>query len=165
MLRLDMSRLVYALVSLLLVQLGFVFTFFSSDQNIYNLLSAGVGALVIRFAFPRLPWRVSVGGWFVGVALGMQFGRSVFNAHFLHDALEEQAVFGLVALTGDLIIQVVAFIVRLTSKLGNYAEQYPGEAFDEVLERGEKVATVWTRIQVPIGSLVDFVKQFFPKKT
>lgn len=161
-----MSRLVYALMSLLLVQLGFVFTFFSSDQNIYNLLSAGVGALVIRFAFPRLPWRVSVGGWFVGIALAMLFGRSVFNAHWPYVTfLEEHAIFGVVALVGDLIIQVVAFIVRLTSKLGNYAEQHPGEAFDEVLERGEKVATVWTRIQVPIGSLVDFVKQFFPKKT
>lgn len=157
-----MSRLVYALTSLLLVQLGFVFSFFSSDQNIYNLLSAGVGALVIRFAFPSLPWRVSVGGWFVGVALAMQFGRSVFNAHFLHPALEEHAVYGLVALTGDLVIQVIAWLMRLASKGGRYVEENTKEAIDDGIETGGKLLTFWLKWKAP---LLDVLSNLFPKKT
>lgn len=148
-------------VFLLTTWFEWLYTQFRPDQNARYWLAASVGAFIIRFALPKLPIQRSIVGWFVGFALSCMLSPSFVKIQ-LFGPLEPVAVWGLVALIGDLILQVLAWLIRITQKVGGYAEENPGEALDETVERVERLAAVWVRIKAP---LVDLVKTIFQKKS
>ncbi|WP_041258233.1 hypothetical protein [Fibrella aestuarina] len=132
------------------------------ETNAYSLLAAGVGALIIRFAWPRMPVRQSVGGWLVGVLLACLFGNDAYRSHLFGAARSVEATWGIIALIGDVLIQIAGWVIRLAQPIGRrsveYTEQHPGEAFDEGLKRIEQVTSFWTRIKTP---LLDLFKTIF----
>jgi len=139
--------------------LEWLYNYFRPDQNMGYWLAAAAGAFVIRFALPGMPLRRSLTGWLVGVILACLFATSAIKSH-VFGPLEPVAVWGAVALIGDLIIQVIAWVIRLTQKLGAATLENPGDAFDETLERAEQLTSVWIRIKAPF---LDLIKSVFKR--
>ena len=107
-----MSRALTANVLALLFLSDWVIKFFNPEQNMGLWLAAAAGAFVIRFAYPQLPAKASLSGWLVGVILACLFAPSAVKSG-KWDYLEPAAIWGTIALIGDVIIQIVAWFFRL----------------------------------------------------
>lgn len=155
------NRLVYLNLLLLMGLTDWLFTYFRPDLNAGNWLAAAASAFIARFFVPRIPVRASVAGWLIGFMLGCLFAPDVLSAGGLWGLKRSEGVHGAVALLGDLGVQIIAWAVRLTQKVGNGIYEKPGEAFDQGLERVEKVTNVWVRIKAPF---LDLLSTLFNKK-
>lgn len=124
-----------------------------------NWLAAVVGAFVIRLVLPKLPLKSSVSGWAVGVLFALLFASTIAKKVDHLSDWEPEAVYGAVALLGDAFLQIIAALIRIINKVSNYAVDNPGEAFDQGLEKAEKVATVWVRIKTPILEILNLFKK------
>lgn len=143
--------------------IDWIVSYFQPQANAGNWLAAAFGAFVIRFAYPKLPIKASIAGWLCGIIIACLFAQSVVKSHRF-DLLEPYAIWALVALLGDVLIQITAWTMRIISGIGTYTEQHPGEAFDQGLERVEKVTNVWLRIKAPLLDLLNEASKLFSKK-
>ncbi|MBO0947290.1 hypothetical protein [Fibrella forsythiae] len=159
--KLAMSRLLYVKMFLVLAFIDGLLSLI--EHNMINLLAAAAGALAIRFAWPKMPIRTSIGGWLVGFILACLFGNDAYRNHWFGQR-EIYAAWGIVALAGDIIIQLIGWGIRLLQPIGKYTIEHPGEAFNNGMERAEQVAGVWMRIKAPVLSLIDFIKSVIPHK-
>ncbi len=151
------NRAIYFNVLLLLSLTDWLFSYFRPDLNAGNWLAAAAGAFVIRFALPKLPIKASVGGWLVGFLIACIFAPDVVATGGLWGIKRSVGVHGAVAVLGDLIIQLIAFAIRLSTKVGGGIYEHPGQSFDEGLERVEKVTNVWVRIKAPFMDLLNTI--------
>jgi hypothetical protein len=133
-------------------------TYFQPAQNAGNWLAAAMGAFVIRFARPQLPFRASLTGWLTGFLLACLFAPDVMAAGGIGFLKRPESVYAAVAFVGDFIIQLIAWLIRLSSKVGDTIEADPAGSFDSSLERVEKVTSLWVRIKTPV---VDLIKTIF----
>jgi len=157
------SRLLSLFVFLGLAILDWFIAYFNPEANVGNWLAAAFGAFVIRFANPRLPFGASIMGWLVAFIFSCLFAPDIMlngGIWFIH---RSEGVFGAVAFIGDLTIQFIAWLIRMGSGMGKYAEANPGQAFDETLDRVEKVTNVWLRIKAPLLDLFSSVSTLFKK--
>jgi hypothetical protein len=134
-----------------------VATYFQPAQNAGNWLAAAAGAFVIRFARPQLPFRSSLTGWLTGFLVACLFAPDVVAAGGIGFLKRPESVYAAVAFVGDFIIQLIAWMTRLSSKVGDTIEADPAGSFDSSLERVEKVTSLWVRIKTPILELFDFL--------
>ena len=155
-----MQRVINTGVILALTWLEWIVQMTHPAQNAGNWLAAAAGAFVIRLVLPAITIRLSVSAWLGGFLFAILFASSLAKHHFFA-GWDSMAVWGAVALGGDFMLQLVAFIIRLAQKLTGYTLEHPGAAFDETLERAEKVTTVWVRIKAP---LLDLINSILPKK-
>lgn len=158
-----MSRLLSLFILLGLTILDWFIAYFNPSANVGNWLAAMFGAFVIRFANPRLPFWSSFLGWLVAFIVSCLFAPDIVlngGLWFIH---RSEGVFGAVALIGDLFIQFVAWLIRMGQGVGKYAEAHPGQAFDEGLERVEKVTNVWLRVKAPLLDLLGSLSTLFKK--
>ncbi|QKZ14322.1 CvpA family protein [Spirosoma sp. KUDC1026] len=134
-----------------------VTTYFQPALNAGNWLAAAAGAFVIRFARPQLPLRSSLAGWLVGFLLACLFAPDVVAAGGIGLLKRSESVYAAIAFVGDFIIQLIAWLIRLSSKVGDTIEADPAGSFDSSLERVEKVTSLWVRIKTPIMELINTV--------
>jgi len=129
--------------------------YFQPAQNAGNWLAAAMGAFVIRFARPQLPFRASLTGWLTGFLLACLFAPDIMAAGGIGFLKRPESVYAAVAFVGDFIIQLLAWLIRLSSKVGDTIEADPAGSFDSSLERVEKVTSLWVRIRTPVMALLD----------
>ena len=156
-----MTRLLYASVILMLGFTDWLLKYFNPESNAGNWLAAAAGAFLLRFAIRGLPIQASVTGWLAGFMIACLFAPDVLAAGGILWLKRPEANFGIVAFLGDLVIQLVAFGIRLSTKVGGTIYDDPSGAFDGTLDRVEKVTSVWARIKTP---LLDLVSTIFSKK-
>ena len=156
-----MPRIFAFSVFLALSLIDWLINYFQPQQNAGNWLSAAFGAFVIRFALPKIPFGASVMGWLVAFIIACLFAPDVIQAGGVLGIKRPEGNYAAVALIGDIAIQSLAWIIRIAQGVGKYAEANPGEAFDEGLERIEKVTNVWVRIKAPF---LDLLNSIFPTK-
>lgn len=160
-----MSRLVYLNLFLAVSLTDWLLNYFKPEENAGNWLAAAFGAFVIRLAYPKLPFGASLLGWLGGFIIACLFAPSVIDKGGIFGLPRPEVNWGTIALLGDMALQLVAWIMRIVSGVGKYAEANPGAAFDEGLERVEKVTTVWLRIKAPFMDLLNSLSGLFGKKS
>ncbi|GAB2550000.1 hypothetical protein [Spirosoma aerophilum] len=158
------SRLIYLNLMLMFSLLDWLINYFQPQHNAGNWLAAAFGAFVIRFALPKIPFGASVLGWLVAFIISCLFAPDVIAAGGILHIHRTEGNFAAVALIGDLSIQLVAWIIRLSQKVGGTIYEHPGASFDEGLERVEKVTNVWLRIKAPLLDLISSFSTLFSKK-
>lgn len=136
-------------------------TYFNPEANAGNWLAAAFGAFVIRFVWPKIPFRASVMGWLVAFIIACLFAPDVVAGGGLFGMKRSEGNYGAMALIGDVVIQLAAWVVRLSQKVGTATLDDPAGAFDGTLDRVEKVTNVWIRIKTPF---LDIINTIFPKK-
>ena len=145
-------RLVYA-YSLLGLAIGEWFIKYLDPQaNAGNWVAAVFGAFVIRMGYPKLPLQRSLSGWFTGVVLAFMFAPTLLKAEWFA-WWESYTVWGLVALVGDLIIQLIAWLIRLGQKFGNYTYDHPREALQETVDGAGTLLALFIKIKAAVLSL------------
>lgn len=152
-----MTRVIYANVILAIGLTDWLIKYFNPETNAGNWLAAAAGAFVIRFAFRGLLVQASVMGWLTGFILSCLLAPSAVKNAWFGTVFEPEAIWGLVAFCADALLQLIAFGIRLTQKVGSTIYDDPGAAFDDGLERVEKVTNVWVRIKVPFMDLLNTV--------
>lgn len=146
----------YGLVSLVEVT-DWLTTYFQPAQNAGNWLAAAVGAFVIRFARPQLPLRASLTGWLTGFLLACLFSPDVVAAGGIGLLKRSESVYAAIAFVGDFVIQLIAWLVRVSNRVGDTIEADPSGSFDSSLDRVEKLSGVWARIKTPFMELINTV--------
>ncbi|GAB4042548.1 hypothetical protein [Spirosoma litoris] len=158
----NVSRLLSFSVFLGLSLLDWLIAYFNPQANAGNWLAAAFGAFVIRFIYPKIPLGASFWGWLVSLIIACLFAPDVVAGGGLFGLIHRpEGNFAAVALIGDVIIQVAAWLVRLSQKVGDATLADPGAAFDSSLDRVEKATNVWVRIKAPF---LDLLTTIFQKK-
>ena len=157
----NVTRLLY-LYMILAVSIGeWLFNYFRPDVNVGNWLAAAFGAFVVRFINPKLPFKASFYGWLVASIIAIIWGPDVVASGGWFGIKRSEGNFALLALIGDVAIQLAAWVQRLTTKVGDATLADPAGAFDGTLDRVERGVTLWVKIKAPF---LDLLSTIFPKK-
>ncbi|WP_157618378.1 hypothetical protein [Spirosoma spitsbergense] len=157
-----MSRLLNILILLIIGLADWLIAYFNPQANAGNWLAAAFGAFVIRFIWPKIPFKASFFGWLTAFIIACLFAPDAVAAGGLFGMKRMEGNYAAMALIGDIVIQTAAWVVRLSQKVGTATLDDPAGAFDGTLDRVEKVTSVWLRIKAPF---LDLLNTIFPKKS
>ncbi|MDB5240089.1 MAG: hypothetical protein JWP57_714 [Spirosoma sp.] len=146
------TRLINVQIMLTFSLVQWLIAYFDPEANLGLWLGASFGSFMLRLLIPKLTIRQHLSGWTVGFIAACLMGRSIYNNWL--GGMEEFAVWGLVGFLADLLLQILVYLI-------SFVRDHPAEAFDNSLERVEKVATVWTKVKEPLISLADFIIKRF----
>lgn len=147
------TRLIYLNLIILVGLLEKLIEYFRPQENAGNWAGAVVGAFIIRLVLPKIPFWTSFSGFFAATCFALLFSGTIArNTHFA--GWDSFAVYAFVALVGDALLQLLAFVIRLARKLTDYTLDHPADAFDGAVDRAEKVVTVWVKLKTAVLELL-----------
>lgn len=153
------SRTGYGLIVLTMTLTEWFVERFNPAENATLWLSAAIGSLALRLLFPKTPLPQSFSGWFLGFAFAcLTSATALKNGWF--GSSEAELVWGALGFIGDAGMQLAATLYRIVAKVLAFAEEKPGEAFDQGLPRAERLFLLIVKIKQP---LLDFIGHFTPK--
>ena len=145
---LNVTRTIYFNILLSFSLAEWIVAELEPEKNALNWLAAAIGALIIRFVQDeKLPLKVSVGGWFTGVAIASLFASTLLAlpAFML---IKPVAVWGGLALIGDLVVQLLGYILKWGRKVGgDIAHQSTGELIEDGIDKAGRIADVVLKVK------------------
>lgn len=151
LLRIDVPRIITFQILLMATVADWLFDQTRPDLNAKYWLAGFIGAFILRLVLSdELSKAKHLAGLTVGFLSACLFATTIRTQWV--PGWDEVAVWGLVGLVSDIILQILA-------KLLTYIRDEPSEAFDQGLEKAEKALSTWTRVKESFLSLLDVFKK------